>query len=101
AFMRWSDWLYARLRRQAGIALPHLVELLFEYLTREKRLPPTRVANALWHDYRRCGRSDTPAFLRDYITDADAPVPGHDRKHGPKRQARHLAQVGVGAGTTL
>ena len=53
AFLRWSDWLYARLGRQSGIALPRLVELLFEFLSKELRLAPSAVAKTLWRDYQR------------------------------------------------
>src|SRR5438045_9344406 len=35
AFMQWSDWLHARGGCHSGIALPRLVELLFEFLTRQ------------------------------------------------------------------
>src|SRR5206468_11208581 len=57
AFMRWSDWLHARVGCHSGIALPRLVALLFEFLTRELGLAPSPIARALWFDYRRGGRS--------------------------------------------
>ena len=44
-----------------------LMELLFEFLTAELRLDARRVAETLWHDYRRGGRRDKPGFLRDYL----------------------------------
>ena len=87
--MRWSDWLYAVAGRQSGIALPRLAELLFEFLTKELRLTPAAVAGALWHDYRRGGRTDKPKFLRDYVKDDSAFR--SLRSVGLKRQSRHLA----------
>ena len=93
AFSRWSDWLYARVGRQSGIALPRLAELLFEFLTGELALNPTAVARALWRDYRRGGRTDKPSFLRDHIPEAAGPSPRRSAARGCKRQARHLAQV--------
>ena len=93
AFLRWSDWLYARLGRQSGIALPRLVELLFEFLTRELGLAPSAVAKTLWHDYQRGGRSDKPPLLRDYLRDGEKPCPSRSVAGGLKRQTRHLANV--------
>ena len=92
AFLRWSDWLYARIGRQHAIALPRLAELLFEFLTEELGLPPSAAARALWHDYRRSGRSDKPAFLREYIQEVHGPVDSSPARSGLKRQARHWAQ---------
>jgi len=93
AFLRWSDWLYARLGRQSGIALPRLVELLFEFLTRELGLAPSAVAKTLWHDYQRGGRSDKPPLLRDYLRDSEKPCPRQSVAGGLKRQTRHLADI--------
>jgi len=92
SFLRWSDWLYARLGRQSGIALPHLAKLLFEYLVQEKGLAAPVVAQVLWRDYQRGGRSDKPLFLRDHIMDFSEPAPRRSSGSGLKRQARHLAQ---------
>ena len=89
-FMRWSEWLHARTGRADGIALVRLMALLFEYLTAELRLPPRLVAEALWHDYQRGGRSDKPAFLREFLPEAAARPPRRPVA-SLKRQARHLA----------
>jgi len=93
AFLRWCDWLHARLGRQSGIALLLLGEMLFEFLTDELGLSASAVAQALWHDYRRGGRSDRPAFLREHIQDTEY-TPAHGpRRSTMKRQARHLARA--------
>ncbi|MCS7337291.1 MAG: B12-binding domain-containing radical SAM protein [Verrucomicrobiae bacterium] len=67
AFMRWSDWLFARVRRTDSIALVSLMELLFEYLTVELGLDPAGVAAALAEDYQRAGRRELPAFLKRHL----------------------------------
>ena len=89
AFMRFSDWLYARAGRTDGIALARLMEWLFEFLTVEGKRDAQALAEALWRDYQRGGRRDKPSFLREYLPDAEA---GPRRSSSlPKRQARHLA----------
>ncbi|MEJ0089320.1 MAG: hypothetical protein WDM80_06190 [Limisphaerales bacterium] len=58
AFMHWSDWLHARVKRTDSIALMRLMELLFEFLTVELSLDKKLVAETLWRDYKRGGRHD-------------------------------------------
>jgi radical SAM superfamily enzyme YgiQ (UPF0313 family) len=92
SFMRWSDWLYARVGRTDSIALVRLMELLFEFLTSEVGAEAETVATCLWQDYQRGGRPDKPAFLKDYLPeDAGVIRLGPARRQLPKRQARHLA----------
>ncbi|HVY70339.1 MAG TPA: radical SAM protein, partial [Verrucomicrobiae bacterium] len=64
AFWQWSEWLHQQVGKRHGIALARLMELLFEYLTRELRQEPEAVATVLWRDYRRGGRRDKPGFLK-------------------------------------
>jgi radical SAM superfamily enzyme YgiQ (UPF0313 family) len=89
AFMQWSDWLYARIGRRHSIALDRLAELLFEYLTEARGLERATVAETLWRDWQRAGRRERPAFLADYIPNAEVPPP-RAKSEAPKRQARHL-----------
>jgi radical SAM superfamily enzyme YgiQ (UPF0313 family) len=89
-FMRWSEWLHARVGRTDSIALMRLMELLLEFLTKEAAWGPEMVAQTLWRDYQRGGRRDKPSFLKQYLTTA-RPLICHDRPAFPKRQARHLA----------
>jgi radical SAM superfamily enzyme YgiQ (UPF0313 family) len=92
AFQRWSDWLHASVGRTDSIALLRLMELLFEYLTDNLNLDPTRVAELMWRDYQRGGRSDKPSFLKEFL--ADSKVCGSKRAFNPalpRRQSRHLA----------
>ena len=92
AFLRFSEWLYARTGRTDSLALVRLMEWLFEFLTGELRLDARPAANALWHDYQRGGRHDKPGFLKDFLPadQTSIPLPG-TKSVLPKRQARHLA----------
>jgi hypothetical protein len=64
--------------------------LLFDYLTRELGLQPKLVAETLWRDYRRGGRTDKPAFLREFLSEAKPAIPPQ-RTASLKRQSRHVA----------
>lgn len=89
AFMRWSDWLFAKMGRNHAIALGALAELLFHYLTEVLGRDASHAANQVYDDYERGGRSDKPASLRPYLEGREAP----SKQAGtlvPKRQARHL-----------
>jgi radical SAM superfamily enzyme YgiQ (UPF0313 family) len=92
SFLRWSDWLFAQIGRTDSIALNRLAELLFNFLTGERRLDARLVAEALWRDYQRGGRRDQPEFLRPLLP---SPGPksqsGNGQRTSLKRQARHLA----------
>ncbi|MBI4661640.1 MAG: DUF4080 domain-containing protein [Verrucomicrobia bacterium] len=91
SFSRWSDWLYARLGRSHAIGLANLAERLFEYLTGELGQDKCAVAEVLWRDYSRAGRTDRPRFLRSFLpTPPTVDSPAADAI-APKRQARHLA----------
>ena len=84
----FSDWLYATMGRNHGIALQELAGRLFQFLTTELNRDRVEVAQAIWRDYQRCGRSDRPAFLVGVI---DLPVERKGAREGlPRRQARHL-----------
>ena len=89
AFWRLSDWLFTRLGRHHAIALAHLGEVMFIYLTEERRVAPERAARALWNDWQRGGRYDKPAFLQDYISNAEVEL-ARAKMVGPKRQSRHI-----------
>jgi hypothetical protein len=91
AFLGWSDWLHVRVKRTDGIALLRLMELLFEFLTKEPRLDAKLVAGTLWRDYKRGGRHDKPGFMKNFLS-AEAPLlPSPKAKSTlPRRQARHL-----------
>ena len=91
SFMRWSEWLHARVGRTDSVALVRLMEALFEFLRGELHLDAEQVAATLWRDYRRGGRRDKPAFLKEFLR-ADEPfgAPRANNPAVPKRQARRL-----------
>jgi hypothetical protein len=91
AFMALSDWIYAESGKTHAIALGRLAEMIFRHLTEVRGQAPAEVAEVLWRDYQRVGRSDRPEYLRAYI--ADDRVPGKSATSGGKlsRQAKHLA----------
>ena len=90
AFLEFSDWLFACVRRTDTIALLRLMQRLFEFLTEVKGVNPSTAAQALWRDYQRGGRNDKPAFLAELLSETDDSAE-IKKGTGPKRQARHLA----------
>jgi len=90
-FLRFSDWLFAKINRTDSIALARLMELLFEFLTRERALDPKLVAETFWRDCQRTGRRDAPNFLKEFLPAENwSAVRDRDRSL-PKRQSRHAA----------
>jgi len=93
SFFEFSEWLFARVGRQHGIALSRLAELLFQYLTTERKLDAPIMAQTMGRDYQRGNRPDFPDFLRPYLP---APEPGARSRivsrSLPRRQARHIQQ---------
>jgi radical SAM superfamily enzyme YgiQ (UPF0313 family) len=94
SFMSWAEWLHGRVGRTDRIALMRLMELLFEFLTREARHEPDKAAQTLWRDYQRGGRHDKPAFMKEFLPGAAEQRHASQRRPtGQKRQARHGASV--------
>jgi radical SAM superfamily enzyme YgiQ (UPF0313 family) len=91
AFMKWSEWLYARIGRRHGIALDSLAECLFIYLTQVCGLAPADVAQSLRQDWLNAGRREKPAFLEAF-PDNSIPTPVPAKSEVPKRQSRHLGR---------
>ena len=90
AFLRFSEWLFAQVRRTDSIALLRLAELLFRYLAVELRQELKFVAETLWRDYQRGGHCEKPGFLAEHLP-ATAPEGKTVKGSVPKRQARHRA----------
>ena len=95
-FQEWTEWLHGKVGRRHGIALPQLVELVFDFLTRHRELDPSEVAQRLWRDYQRGGRSDRPRFLWDHLPEPKPEARIRPRRQGLKRQARHHGREGTG-----
>jgi hypothetical protein len=90
AFMRFSEWLYAKVGRTDSIALPRLAELLFTYLTQQLALDTQTIAECISRDYQRGGRRDQPEFLRLYVATEERRLGRSARRQrGLKRQSRH------------
>jgi radical SAM superfamily enzyme YgiQ (UPF0313 family) len=89
AFMAFSEWLFHRAGRRHGIALNTLAEFLFDYVVTERGIEREAAARRLWSDYRRCGRHETPAFLREFVTPEESRATRASARP-PRRQSRHL-----------
>lgn len=90
-FLRFSDWLYAKLSRTDTIALARLAELLFQFLTGELKLDATATAETMAGDWHRAGRRDVPEFLREFLPAESLHRSQSVKPTLPKRQARHVA----------
>ncbi|MBT8045619.1 MAG: hypothetical protein KJN67_00505, partial [Pontiella sp.] len=94
AFMKWSDWLYAKTGTTGNLHMVRLAKLLLEFLTIGKGLDEETVAQALWSDYRRGNRPDIPGFLKKFgfelgpVERGDTTLP--PASSGLARQSRHL-----------
>jgi hypothetical protein len=91
-FMRFSDWFHQREGRHHAIALPHLVEQVFAFLTQERGLPAAGVAAALARDAASTGQGPLPATVAVRLPAGDAgrrpPGRSAGRPHA-RRQERH------------
>lgn len=88
SFLHWSDWLHMRINRTDSIALARLMELLFSYLTTERKLNAQQVAETIWRDAHRAGRKEKPPFLQKFIPDSKDDEP-RGKRSALKRQSRH------------
>jgi len=91
SFLRFSDWFYSKINRTDSIALARLMELLFEFLTREQKLDARRTAEIFWQDWQRVGRREVPEFLREFLPVETVSRSRPAKSMLPKRQSRHLA----------
>ena len=90
-FLRFSDWLFAKIHRTDSIALARLMELLFEFLTHELALDAKLVAEIFWQDCQRTGRRDAPNFLKEFLPEENWHSLRERDRSLPKRQSRHIA----------
>lgn len=92
-FLHFSDWVFDRTGKNHGIALQQLSDLIFVFLTGELGQNVGIVAEKLWQDYQRGGRSDRPAFLLKHLPlDAMKVQRRPIISRSAKRQMRHLAK---------
>lgn len=90
-FLAFSDWLYEKERRTHGLSLVRLMERLLDFLSEVRGLPTSLVAERLWQDYQRGGRSDRPKLFEGY--ELSPPLPHHRSSTAPRRQARHIMET--------
>jgi hypothetical protein len=91
SFLALSDWIFATTKQTHAIALQTLAELIFRFLTGDNRTESELAAQTIWRDYQRVGRSDRPAFLKQYISDSQIPPRRTIVQSTGKRQALHSA----------
>ena len=93
SFLGLSDWIFAESGQTHAIALARLAELIFRHLVEVRGLEAAEVAESLWRDYQRVGRSDRPEFLRPYIAAGRVPTKAGVMavKAAKTRQSRHMA----------
>ncbi len=71
AFMKLSGYLFERFEKTHAIPMLEMMRALFDYLTREEALHPSRVAQALLNDYLQGGRrSKPPRYLMEQADSA-------------------------------
>jgi hypothetical protein len=90
-FLAFSDWLYESEQRLHGLSLIRLMERLLEFLTEVCGLPGTEVAERLWQDYQRGGRSDRPRLFEGYVL--SQPIHHRASPKLPRRQSRHIVET--------
>lgn len=87
-FLRWSDWLFDRLKATWNIGLDRLSEALLNYLTDELGSSPAEVGMLIAEDYSQGGRRRrVPPFLQPW----QPASPERGAVASLPRQARHLA----------
>ena len=84
-FLRFSDWLYATLRRTHQIALPVIAQSLFDFLTQELAVDLELAATTLEGDWHRTPSREA---LRLRGKASSAPRPATTR--ASRRQERHV-----------
>jgi hypothetical protein len=88
--LAFSDWLYDHEKRTHGLSLIRLMERLLEFLTEEGAVPAAQVAERLWQDYQRGGRSDRPRMFEGY--ELSPPIHKRTANNAPRRQSRHIVE---------
>lgn len=85
----FSEWLHQTAGRTHSIALPRLLEFVFEYLSADPECDCHALADRMYRDYRRGGRSDVPRCLRPHLSSPNLLPVQPAATAGPLRQRRH------------
>ena len=91
-FLRFSEWLYAGLRRTHQIALVTLAERLHAFLTVELGVDAEVVASALARDWQRMPGREPLQFLAKADSAAEKNGGARTSARSPRRQTRHGAR---------
>jgi uncharacterized protein DUF4080/B12 binding protein/radical SAM family protein len=94
AFAQFSDWIFSKTGQTHAIALNRLAELLFEYLTRVRKIDEHLVANCLFADFAKVGRRSFPGHVETFVTKRIPQQTAISGESLPKRQARHSRSDG-------
>ncbi len=89
AFMAFSDWLWHTTGQTSGLTPEALVDVVFDYLSRERGLDEETTRQTLLADYLASGARARPACLRDVLPSQAAPIPRQKRTLS-ERQDRHV-----------
>lgn len=90
AFMFFSDWLFLKVGKRSGIALPALAEFLLNYLTEHCGFQAANVAERLVADFTRVPGREPPPTIRSLATMTISNHMKTREKGLPKRQSLHL-----------
>ena len=66
-FLNFSRWIYSQTQATYQISLMRLSELLFNYLTKEKKYDKKEIANSIMNDIIRVEGRKVPGFLHKYV----------------------------------
>jgi len=92
AFQSFSEWLWKRHSKTAGLNPEMLVDDLFVYLTGKRQLDTERVRAHLLKDYLTSGARARPNCLRQLLAEQAKPK-ALTARQGAQRQRRHLMAV--------
>jgi hypothetical protein len=84
-FMRFSDWLHAKLQRTHQIALHVMAQALFDFLTKEHGVDAALAAETLEADWHRTPSREALNLRGMKSRQDDAPMTARV----PRRQSRH------------
>ena len=83
-FYAFSMWIYKRTDSTWKISLQRLGELLFDYLTQEKKLPPQDVADEMLEDMMKLKGRAIPAYLKafsdEFVNSAKSGTAGFNKR---------------------
>jgi len=94
AFAHFSDWLWRSQQRTSGLTPEHVVDVLFDYLSEQRAMPPNVVRSALLADYVASGARSNPRALRGHLPRYAEFAPDFGAKDAAphaQRQRRHAS----------